>query len=200
MSAICAGCKQKIRKPDTFWYAGTRYSPTLNWLCGTCLSTVPQSERVPATSMQDFRISFGQRHAEVNDQGFYQSNGSEPGPIEFWVDADVLRSRIQCGEFFLYQLFPYYCMEQYVCTITKKLYEQGINPSQFRQHIVAALQKAGSTVESTINIRIYGPGMKEDKNLASSISYAIPVTIPEEIAHEMLDKLEAQKLVRGEAA
>jgi hypothetical protein len=200
MSAICAGCKQKIKKPDTFWYAGTRYSPTINFLCGTCLAFVPKSERVPATFMQDFRISFGQRFAEVNDQGFYQSNGSEPGPIEFWVEPDVLRSRIPCGEFFLYQLYPYYCMEQYVCTITKKLYEQGIDSSQFRQHIVTALQNVGSTVESTINIRIYGPGMKEDTSLASSKSIVIPIQIPEELAHEMLDKLEAQKLVQGKAA
>ena len=201
MSAICSGCKQKIKKPDTFWYAGTRYSPTINYLCGTCLAFVPKSERVPVTFMQDFRISFGQRLAEVNDQGFYQCNESKPGPIEFWVEPDVLRSRIPCGEFFLYQLYPYYCMEQYVSTITKKLYEQGTDPSQFRQHLVAALQQSpGSTLESILNIRIYGPGMKEDKTLSSSISYSRPVQIPEEIAREMLDKLEAQKLVHGEAA
>jgi hypothetical protein len=65
---------------------------------------------------------------------------------------------------------------------------------------MAALQNSGSTMEYTINTRIYGPGMKEDTNLASSTSYVIPIAISEEIARDMLDKLEAQKLSRKEAA
>ena len=88
------------------------------------------------------------------------------------------------------------CLHDY-----KKIIRAGIRPLAVpAAHRGCAAAGPGSTLESILNIRIYGPGMKEDKNLGSSVSYSIPVQIPEEIACEMLDKLEAQKLVHGEAA
>lgn len=188
MSAICCNCMEKVCKPDILWYAGTRYSPTVNWICGTCLCSIPESERVPVSGIQDFDISFGRVNADTNDNGVYQNTGSKQGPSEFTVEAETLRQRLSRGEYFLYQLYPFYCVREYLEKAVRKLNGQKLDKGQMREYLINAIQNTGSSTEHIINWKLYDKnGVKET---ASSSSFKIPIEIPRENAEELLDRLE----------
>jgi hypothetical protein len=193
MSAVCCCCKGKVRKPDTLWFAGTRYSPTVNWICGTCLDTVPEHERIEAADAGDFEICFGRVMAETNDCGIYQCSGSKQGKAEFSVDWEVLRNCLPGGEFFLNELYPYYCLDTYVEIVMKRReYIEIPTDREKYQYLVWALCHTGNTLRSALDLTIQTDGKTTTQTMPLP---SIPANLCAERAREILDLLDCMEMV-----
>jgi len=100
MSCTCCGCYQTILQPDSLWWASTRFNLDANYVCGTCLASIPAAERFPTEILEEFKITFGPVFASANSRGVYQSDGSTMGEPRFWVEASILREILPEGRTF----------------------------------------------------------------------------------------------------
>ncbi len=114
MSAICSVCLETIEKPDTIWYAGTRFSWNVQWVCGTCIAKIPEEHRESTNSLRLHDLSFGVLHASTNSQGVYQGMDSTQGPIAFWVRADNIEKVFPEDCDCLCSLYPFYRIDEYL--------------------------------------------------------------------------------------
>ncbi len=113
MSAVCMCCNDDIAPPNEFWAGLTYFSPTVNYVCGKCLSNIPKDQRIPISEMPLFQILFGKRTSKIGNSGNYQSNESKAEAPEFWVDPNVIARYLPNGIKFLYELYPYYCIAEF---------------------------------------------------------------------------------------
>jgi hypothetical protein len=111
MSIDCVGCNQMVCQPDIPWYAGTSFSPLLNYLCGTCVAVLPKASRRPVSAMRDFEITFGPVFADICSHRKYQGYDSRNGRPLFAVSAKTIFENIPYSEWFLEELYPYWCMD-----------------------------------------------------------------------------------------
>lgn len=132
MSCKCVGCGFTVAQPDSLWYACTKYSPYTVFLCGTCVSVIPDCARRRDLEGNEFKILFGVQYADIGSFGKYQLIGSSQGPIRFWVEKEDIERHIPESEKVLAQLYPYYCPEEYLEEVSKMeltgdvIFEKGV--------------------------------------------------------------------------
>lgn len=119
MSIECEGCYKTVRQPDTPWYAGTRFSPLFNQLCGTCVAVIPPASRRQVSVMQDFEITFGPLVAEIGLRRNYQGYNSKIARPVFAVSAKAIFDNIPLAEDFLQELYPYWCMDWFCADLNR---------------------------------------------------------------------------------
>ena len=155
MSIRCDACRTIIRKPDTAWYAATKYSYRINYVCGTCVSLIPSQRRKPVAGLQIDTVTFGRLMADVGLSGRYQWFGAKQGPPLFCTDATYIRERYAYAEHFLAELHPHYCLKEHVDQImaayrrNRKTDETSVPDELFRE-----VKAYGPAIASLIGMKV----------------------------------------------
>ncbi|MFW5856694.1 MAG: hypothetical protein ACOCX4_02360 [Planctomycetota bacterium] len=85
MALVCSVCDEKLGGTKPVWYAGTRLSWTLFRVCDRCVGGIPAGARVPARELRAHDLTFGRCRTQPGAEVF-----STDGPVEFWVNADMV--------------------------------------------------------------------------------------------------------------
>jgi hypothetical protein len=140
--------------------------------------------------MHNFRITFGQRIAETNDQGVYQTIGSRPGPIRFYAEESDLRYYLLQGDEFLRQLYPYYCLENFFAGIRSKLSQLTLSAAEQHEYIAKMLSEASAPMQKTINATFRD--QKGETTFHTGKPIIIPVPFPANLVGKLLRALGEQ--------
>lgn len=152
MSMICKSCLEPICAPEPAWYAGTAHSPTVSYVCGTCVSFIPHKERTMVPDLQPFTITFGHLIAPVGRRNQYQSNGSRQDRVIFSVNTSAIEQAFVFTSAFLDSLYPYYCIDEYISEIMAAYkVEQHSEPGAW-QHLVDSIQIYGTAIAAWLDV------------------------------------------------
>jgi len=180
MSIICSACGINIQQPETVWYAGTKYSWNVQYVCGTCLDLIPEEERHAANKLREYDITFGVLYATVNSRGWYQQADSGQGPVHFWVKSQVLVSVFSKDVVLTDNLYPYYDPERYCKEIAEAGESGRFNDSKEKNNLNRSLTVYGPFLESFWNV---------DKTKTIVRQNLSPYDIPNPLVDQKLLKL-----------
>jgi len=184
MSAGCSVCGKDIREPDSIWYAGTRFSWNVQWVCGTCLAMIPDSMRHSTGELQLHDISFGVLQAETNRYGVYQGMTSKQGPVIFWVTANDIEAVYPEGCACLASLYPYYRIERHLLWLARQIQLGAFEDPGEHARLVNSLLVIGRAAES------YLLGRGPDELVRDVVT---PYSLPDELTQEQWEQVAEMK-------
>jgi hypothetical protein len=190
MSITCNGCMDTVRTPDTAWYAGTIFSYTVNYVCGTCVSLIPVPERTPVNELQQFSISFGHLICDIGSYGKYQGSGSKQAKIIFKASAKTIINNLPFGKMFLDELYPYYCIDEYIAEIMKTYNETKTTDPKARENLVNIVKAYGPPIAAWLGITVTQGADYNKKEKDGKTSYCMELKITEQEIEEVVKGLE----------
>lgn len=190
MSITCTGCLDTVRTPDIVWYAGTRFSYTVNYICGTCVSLIPVQQRTFANELQPFSISFGHLMADTGSFGKYQCYGSEKGKVIFWAGTKTILDNLPYGQLFLDELYPFYCIDEYIAKIRKTYKETKETDPKARENLVKAVKAYALPIAARLGVSVT-QGMDYRKlEKQGKLEFSIGLKITDQEIDEIVRALE----------
>ena len=114
MACYCGVCNQTVVQPDSLWYVAAGTKLLTCFICGECLSRIPARDRISTDRQRDFDPTFGPVRANVNDNGWYQLDGSHQMAPRFWVRADALEKVFPPDCELMADFYPFMRMERFL--------------------------------------------------------------------------------------